>query len=118
MRTPVKLFYKGDVIATLSQFSYATPWASANAEFNNKSISDKLAGVTAMLTYDLELEEMDLHESEEESLWEAKLVELGLSHKDLNLDNDEDWSVICDDGITDEVRAIRYYTNGLIEWRA
>jgi hypothetical protein len=118
MKTPNRLLYKSNVIAELTQFGYETPWASAHAEFNDKSINNKLSGITAMQGYGLELEEMGLTESEEESLWEAKIVEFGLSHQDLNSDEDENWSVICDDGTTGEVRAIRHYSNSLIERRA
>jgi len=60
---------------------------------------------------------MDLSDKEEDSLWEKRLAALGLTHDDLNLNKDEFWSIICDDGTTDKVRAIRY-TNGVLEWRA
>jgi len=117
MRTPEKLLFKGKIAASLSKFSYETPWASAYAEFIDDSLGVKLSNCTTFLMYDLDLEEMDLPDKEEEVLWEKKLTELGLTHKDLELDKDEFWSVICDDGTIDDVRAIRY-TNGVLEWRA
>ena len=118
MKTPVKLLFKGEMAATISKFSYATPWASSHGEFIDKELGEKLAAVTAMLMYDLELEEAELSEVEEEIMWEKKLSELGISSSDLDLDKNEYWTVRCDDQSIDPVRAIRYYLDGLLEWWA
>jgi hypothetical protein len=118
MKTPIELLFKDEVIAEISKFGYATPWASAHCDFKEKELGRKLAAVTAMLMYDLELEELGLSESEEELMWNKKLSELSITSEDLDIDKDEFWSVRCDDQSIDPVRAIRYYNNGLLEWRA
>ncbi|WP_417503709.1 hypothetical protein [Marinomonas gallaica] len=118
MKTPIELLFKGNPAAKISEFGYATPWASGHCEFKDKEFGRKLAAVTTMLMYDLELEELELSESEEELMWEKKLAELGMTSDDLDLNDDACWAVRCDDQSLDPVRAIRYYNDGLLEWRA
>lgn len=117
MKTLKKLAFKGKIAANLSNFSYETPWASAYAEFMDNALGEKLSNCTSLLVYGFELEAMELSDNEEDSLWEKRLAAFGLTHDDLDLNKDEFWSIICDDGTTDKVRAIRY-TNGVLEWCA
>jgi len=81
------------------------------------SLCVQLVSLTVFIIYDLELEGTGLSDEEEDILWKKKLSEHGLSHEDLKLDRCEYWSVICDDGAVDDVRAI-HYENGILEWRA
>ena len=117
MRTPEKLLYDGLVVATLQKFSYEFPWASAEANFLDDALKNKLESLATFNRYDSELEEMGLSDKEEEALWEKKRSELGLTLDDLKLGDDEPWSVICDDGTKDDVRAISC-EDGWLEWRA
>lgn len=117
MKIPEKLLYKGSVVATLYSFSYEFPWTLAEAKFIDSDLKDKIENLTAFRQYDIDLEEMCLPDKEEEALWENKLSELGLSHQDLKIDKEGLWSVICNDGTQDPVRAIQY-DDGWLQWRA
>lgn len=118
MRTPVKLLFDNLVVADLELFSYETPWATANALFRDRSLAQKLIDINNFDIFCYELEERELPEDEEEAIWSEKLRSLGLTFKDLEMNKDEHWSVECDDGTIDEVRAIQCYSNGLVKWRA
>ncbi|UDL03431.1 hypothetical protein [Marinobacter sp. CA1] len=117
MRTPEKLLHKGKVVARLTKFSYEFPWAYAAVKFENAELGIKLENLAAFKNFDIELEEQELPESEEEALWEKKRSELGLSMEDLKLSRDGLWTVTCDDGTEDEVRAITC-VDGWLQWRA
>lgn len=117
MRIPEKLLFEGKEVAHLNGFSYETPWASACPEFIDNSIPIKLDSLSKFRAYDQELEDMGLSDGEEEILWEKRLSELGLTHSDLKLDKDGSWSVVCNDGNTDEVRSLSFF-NGILQWRA
>ncbi|MGI9303319.1 MAG: hypothetical protein ACR2RB_11515 [Gammaproteobacteria bacterium] len=117
MIAPEKLLFEGDYVARLYDVGYATPWASSRVEFVDKKLESKLVGVTTMLSFDLGLDEMELSEEGEDMLWEKKLVELGLTVDDLQLDRDGKWSVEWKDGSSHEIRAVRFYEDGHMEWR-
>jgi hypothetical protein len=117
MTKPIKLLYKGEFAATLSNFGYATPFAIASATFQDESLAIKLIALTTMNQFGIELEEMDIPEAEEERLYDAKQKELNLSSDDYAIKNDKNWSVICEDGSIDGVRAIRFESDGFLEWR-
>ena len=117
MRTPKNLLYKGVVVAELEKFGYEFPWASAKANFIDHQLFHKLETLSSFNRYSEELEDMELSDEDEEELWEKKRLELGLSLEDLKLDSDEFWSVVCDDGTEDEVRALSCEDQWL-EWRA
>ena len=38
MKTPIELLFKDEVIAEISKFGYATPWASAHCDFKEKEL--------------------------------------------------------------------------------
>ena len=116
MKIPEKLLYESIVVANLDQFGYETPRAFARPQFIDPTLEYKLTKLTKFRDYDIELEEMDLPDTEEEILWEKKLTELGLTHDDLNLDKDELWSVLYDDGETGEARSLSF-SNGFLQWR-
>jgi hypothetical protein len=117
MRIPEKLLFEGQEVANLKEFSFETPWASAYPEFIDDSIPAKLDNLSKFRAYDQDLEEMGLSDVEEETLWENKLSELGLTHSDLKLDKDGSWSVACNDGNINEVRSLSFF-NGVLQWRA
>ena len=116
MKTPTELLFKGNLAAKISKFRYATPWASGHCEFEDRELGRRLAAVTTMLMYDLE--GFELSEAEEELMWEKKLAELDITADDLDLDDDAFWTVRCDAQSIDLMRAIRFYSDGLLEWRA
>jgi len=117
MRVPEKILYKGTTVADLEKYGYEFPWASAKATFVDEQIMNKLESLSALDIYDQELEEMELSDEDEESRWEKKRADLMLSREDLELDNDEDWTVIYNDGAEDAVFALSC-KDGWLQWRS
>ena len=117
MKLPAKIFYKGDLVAKLNSFSYDFPWAYGRVSFREEHLFKKACAVTSISDYDLELEALDLSEEDEEKAYTAKLSELGLSEKDLDLDDDGKWSVQVEDKERLVMRAIRFDEKGFVEWR-
>ncbi|MDQ7010025.1 MAG: hypothetical protein Q9M94_07080 [Candidatus Gracilibacteria bacterium] len=121
MEIPIKLYFKKKYVAKLKNYYYETPFASSNVVFDRKKIFDeiffnKLVNVSYMKNYDLELENLGLSEIEEEKNWNSKLIELGLSIEDLDLDNDL-WGIEFENGTYQEIYSITFYKNFSIEWR-
>ncbi len=112
---PIKLLYEDKEVATLSQFFYEFPWFSAKAEFIDTKLRDKMEALTTLVFYELKLVEEELSDSEQETLWEKKRVELGLSSDDLGL-NLNGWSVIWDDNSIEDVGTINF-EEGWLSWR-
>jgi len=79
MNIPIELHLEGVKVATILSFSYETPWASGKVEFVDDSLLQKLIAVTSVSSFDIEMDELGLEDDEEEKVWEAKLIELGIS---------------------------------------
>ena len=117
MNSPIKLHFENNPVATIHNFSYETPWASGEVEFMDQPFFQKLVCVTAMASFDVELEELNLSDAEEESLWDKKLSELGIDEDDLELDGDGRWSVETRGGEKQDIFAVQFYENGDLRWR-
>ncbi len=117
MNTPIKLLFENNLVATINSFSYETPWASGEVEFLDREFFLKLASVTSMSSFDLEMDELNLSDDDEEKLWEEKLSELGITWDDLELDGDERWSILPKGGDEQEIYAVKFYKNGYMDWR-
>jgi hypothetical protein len=117
MKSPIKLFLDNKEVATIDNFSYETPWASGKIQFHENELFIKLVNVTSMLTFDLEMDELNLPDEEEEKQWESKLSELNLTWADLDLEKDERWAVQARDSDKQNIYALRFYDNGIVEWR-
>ena len=70
MKTPIKLLYKEKLIAELENFGYEFPWACAKPKAADNDMLKKLETLSTFNKYSEELDDMDLSEDEEESLWE------------------------------------------------
>ncbi len=116
MNQTMLLFLNDEPVATLHDLRLETPWSTAQARFSDAAVGDTLERVARFRAFDQQLESLDLPEDEEEDRWEAKLDELGLSHADLGLDFDGQWSVVMEDGTRQEVRSIRF-EDGVVQWR-
>lgn len=116
MDKPLTLLFNNQKVATLSGFSFETPWAYATAEFDDVSLEAKLERLANFRAFGAELEQKELPEDKEEILWKEKLVELKLSHSDLKLDRDEDFSVEWSDDSVREARSLSY-GNKILMWR-
>ena len=117
MKTPIKLIFEGNQVATISNFGYETPWASGKVDFINEELFEKLVKVTLMLSFEFEIEDLGLSKEEEEKMWEAKLAELKICWEDLDLDQDEKWLMEPSGGEKQNIYALRFYKNGFMEWR-
>ena len=119
MKTPIKLIFEGKQVATITNYTYETPWASGNVEFTNKEFFIKLVNVTSMLSFDAEIESLGISEEEEDKLWEAKLSELNISEEDLDLDLSEEkkWRMEPFEGKKQKIYALRFYEGSYMEWR-
>ncbi len=104
-------------MATINSYSYETPWASGTVKFIDNSLFDKLVGITTMLFYDLEVDELRLEDAEEEKLWEEKLKELNLIYYDLSSNRNNEWSITNKDIESQPIYATRFYQNDYIDWR-
>lgn len=116
MNKPLTLLLDNQKVATLSGFSFETPWAYATAEFYDVSLESKLQRLANFQAFVAELEQKELPEDKEEILWEEKLVELKLSHSDLELGRDEAFSVEWSDNSVREARSLSY-ENKVLMWR-
>ncbi|WP_312316114.1 hypothetical protein [Stenotrophomonas sp.] len=116
MSQSILLYLNERPVATLQDLRVETPWSTAQARFLDAALGDALERVARFRTFDEQLEALDLPEDEEEARWEAKLAELGLTHADLGLDFDGQWSVVLEDGPEQEVRSIRF-EDGVLQWR-
>ena len=116
MSQTILLYLNDEAVATLQDLRQETPWFTATARFSDVAVGETLEHVTRFRTFDQQLEALDLPEDEEEDRWEAKLAELGLTHADLGLDFDGQWSVVMEDGTVQEVRSIRF-EDGVVQWR-
>ncbi len=117
INTPIKLLFDNNLVATINTFSYETPWASGEVTFLNQDFLQKLAKVTSMLSFDLEMSEFDLADEVEEQLWEKKLTELDISWEDLQLESDNRWSIEPKESTRQKIYAVRFYENGYMDWR-
>lgn len=117
MKTPIKLFFEGRLVGSINSFSYETPRASGKVKFKNENFFLQLVSVTSMAAFDLEVDELDIPDDEEDILWEKKLSELGITWDDLKLDHDRHWTAQESGGESQNIYAVRFYENGLMEWR-
>ncbi|MBV1874270.1 MAG: hypothetical protein KUG80_05795 [Gammaproteobacteria bacterium] len=117
MNTPIELQLDGIKVATILSFGYETPWATGKVEFLDDSLFNKVVAVTSMSSFDLEMDELGLEDDEEEKMWEAKLIELGISWQDLKLDRDGRWSVTPSGSESQSIYSPRFYESKFMDWR-
>lgn len=77
----------------------------------------KLVAVSSMSSFDLEMDELGLDDAEEEKMWETKLKELCITWEDLKLDRDNRWSVIPNEGNSQQINSPRFSEQGFIDYR-
>ena len=117
MKLPIELKLDDKQVATITSYSYETPWASGSVEFIKEALFDKLVGITTMLFYDLEVDELGLEDDEEEKFWETQLTELNLTCDDLSLNRDHKWSITDTNHESHLIYATRFFRNGYVDWR-
>jgi hypothetical protein len=117
MKTPIKLLFDNNPVATIISFGYETPWATGKVEFLDQAFFSKLISVTAMLFFIYKLEELNLTDKEEEQLYEAETLKLGIASNDSELTKDKRWSIVPDHGIQQEIYAVRFYESNFMDWR-
>ncbi|MBD9657587.1 hypothetical protein IB239_22390 [Pseudomonas sp. PDM12] len=117
MKTPIDLKLDGKSVATISSFSYETPWATGRVEFKEQSLFRKLVSVSSLSSFDLEMDELGVEEDKQEELWESKLKELGISWADFELKDDGRWSISPCDGHARPIYSPHFYETGFIDWR-
>lgn len=117
MKTPIELKLDGITVGEILSFSYETPWATGKVKFKDNSLFEKLVAVSSMSSFDLEIDELGLDDAEEEKMWETKLKELCITWEDLKLDRDNRWSVIPNEGNSQQINSPRFSEQGFIDYR-
>jgi len=117
MKTPIKLLFDNNHVATIITFGYETPRATGKVEFLDQIFCSKLIRVTSMLFFIYKLEELDLTDEEEDKLYDAEKLKLDITSNDFNLTEDKRWSIVPDHGIQQEIYTVRFYENSFMDWR-
>ncbi len=116
MKTPIDLQLDNLSVAQITSFGYETPWATGDVIFKDDILFETLIKITSITAFDLELERLGLSDAEEEKRWETKLVELGLSYEELDLDNAGRWSIVPKGGSAQIIYSPKFYP-GYMDWR-
>ena len=117
MKTPIDLQLDGKSVAQIISFSYETPWATGEANFDDKELFLKLVRVSSMSSFYLEMDELELDDEEEERLWEARLSELDLTWEDLKLGHNGRWSIVPNGGECQPIYSPKFYEDRHMDWR-
>ena len=117
IKTDCDLFFEGTRVAKIISFTFETPWASGQVKFIDAAFHQKLINITTYVMYDVEVEARELPEAEEDALLEAKLAELNLVWEDTALQKDGKWAIETTDGDRRPIFAVRFETDGFIDFR-
>lgn len=120
MKTPAKIFYKKKHIGNILNYSYETPSASGEVEFQDTDLLEKMISLTSLSDFYLEVETLGLSEEQEDIRIEHKMAELNLSDDDFQFDADGEWTIEIGWMRKKNIRAVRFEhinQKNWIDWR-
>jgi hypothetical protein len=115
----MKLYCDGQLFGTLSQYTYATPWAEARIKPVDAAAYRTLCQASYFLNEVIEEDWGDLTSEEEERVYNRRLADLSLTEADLSRFQECRWEILeadCEDrqGIISLAECTQ---DGWVRWR-
>src|SRR5438105_480664 len=108
---PLRLLRNHQMFGTITTYEYATPWADGKLIAVQKDQHDRCILISSFLDW-IEAQSSDLSDEQ----YDQELSKRGLSQEDLQQWWTQ-WSVVTNDQEEHPVSLLRFYENGIIEWR-